>query len=229
MGFSKKAIFVLLGVLLLGSGLVMAIDRTTGVTATDYQRWNVTPDSGDVTEGGNITNADLTASTLTDKWAGYFGNVTGMLILRKNSDGWDLYNWTYAPGAGGEVCASTNTAFSFTGAQAATQANINTAWSFDSTDADDAVDTFNDGTCYDLVFAQGTVQNAIKATHMGYSDYETCGITDSDGGTNKNDFAFCTNMSQGKNYLNVSVGYELIVPTQEGTGTETYYFYVELA
>ncbi len=216
-----KKLLALFAVFLAVSGIAMAIDRTTGVTSADYARWTPTPGGSDVTEGGNITSANLTSSALTDKWAGYFGNVTGTLLLRKDGDTWDLYNWTYTPEGGGEVCTSTNPSFTFTGAVAATAANINTAWNFTSTDADDAVDTFNDGTCVDLAFSEGTVSSAIMATHMGSSNYYTCAITDIDGGTLKNDFAFCTHMTLGNNYLGEPVGYELLSPTPEGRTTST--------
>jgi len=236
MGFSKKAIFVLLGVLLLGSGLVMAIRGATVSGATDLTRWTAGTAGSDTTEGGNITSLNLDSNTLTDRWAGYFGNVTGYIYLTDASGAttnylfrWNTTNETIA----GEVCASTNDTYNFATATGLTSAgNIDSAWGF-SGGADLATATYNSGTCGSFTFdEQGvTISNAVKAQHHTPSTFYSCAINNT-AVAYKGDLAFCTpiqTISAGKNYLNQPANFELIVPANDTNGaTETYYFYAEI-
>ena len=59
-------------------------------------------------QGGNVTNVDITASLVTGKWAGFYGNITGSITL-ENSGGAAFYNWTDASPTG-EVFATRNSA-----------------------------------------------------------------------------------------------------------------------
>jgi len=235
MGFSKKAIFVLLGVLLLGSGLVMAIRGATVSDQTDLTRWTAVGTAGnDTTEGGNITSLNLDVNGLTDRWAGYFGNVTGTLYLTDNASGTTtyLYKWPSGNATGGEVCVSTNNTYNFATATGLTNAgNIDSAWGF-SGGADLATATYNDGTCTAFKFdEQGvTISNAVKADgDSGSSSFYSCAINNT-AVAYKGDLAFCTSINpSGTNYKGESADFELIVPTAEGdTATETYYFYAEI-
>jgi len=236
MGFSKKAIFVLLGVLLLGSGLVMAIRGATVSGATDLTRWTAGTAGSDTTEGGNITSLNLGANALTDRWAGYFGNVTGYIYLTDASGAttnylfrWNTTNETIA----GEVCASTNGTYNFATATGLTDASkIDAAWTF-SGGADLATATYT-GTCSDFTFDEQsvTISNAKKADgDSGSSTFYSCAINNT-AVAYKGDLAFCTsiqNITTGKNYLNQPANFELIVPANDTNGaTETYYFYAEL-
>lgn len=227
MGFNKT-LFVFLGLLLFGSGLVMAISNASVSDVTRLDRWGGDATAGNIaTEGGNITSANVAANTLTDRWAGFFGNVTGNIYLTDANGGTTnyLFKWT-ANSPTGYVCVSENTNFPFASGAATTATKINTAWSFGSA-TDNAINTFT-GSC-DITFNNPYVQitNTVKATHQTDSAFATCAIDN--GGTGENDFAFCVAINQsGKNYLNQSADYELIVPTSVGNEVETYYFYVEL-
>jgi len=240
MGFSKKAIFVLLGVLLLGSGLVMAMGGAGIESATDLPRWSASnniPTQNDTTEGGNITALLLNSSSgLTDKWAGYFGNVTSVVLyLTDNNGGSSAYLFVWAAGGnpgdwkGGHVCASEDASFGWSSVSTTTAAAIDTAWGFGSA-ADNAANTFTASAC-DLDFvADPDVTGTIRADgDSGSSTFSTCAVDD--GGSAEGDFAFCVDelesTTTGKNYLNKSANFEFIVPTTVGQ-TETYYFFVEV-
>ena len=181
------------------------------------------------TEGGNITLMNLTATTLTDRWAAYYGNISGSIILSTSTGNSNIYSWSYTLTNGGEVCMATASAQTFSGTANATPSVIDSAFGLGSVD-DNAANTMNLSNCT-LVLSTGTEQNTTCARHQGNSTFFTAVIVDSDN-TSEADFAFCTNISStGRYFGNSAAGnanYELMVPTTPGAGTETYYFYAEL-
>jgi hypothetical protein len=225
-----RYMMVLLGVMLLGTGISFAISGAVSVNKIGTTHWSGDTAANDVTEGGNITNLDINGTSLTDRWAAYYGLVTGDIALRDAADNY-VFKWTWAPTDGGDVCLTTGSAYNFAGAVAATTAGIDTAWSFTS-GADQAADTFV-GTCSDLNFSQGVVTTPIKITHLSPSTFMTCAIKTAAGAAKAN-FAFCTpiqdHVAVGKSYKNTAADYEVMVPTSDasGTATETYYFYMQL-
>jgi len=231
----RNLIFALLGFLLLGSGLVMAYPANASVSGSYNQiRWVPTATLGNVTtEGGNISEVNITAAEqLTDRWAGFYGDVTPSAIrLRASGDTNDLYNWTGTLAGGGEVCVSTGSNFDFSVIQEATENDITGLWSFGAV-ADNVTETYT-GTGCALVFTginSTDTDNADYIDHAGHSSFWTCAFKDLASPEVRGDLAFCTAINtSGVNYNNVSVDYELMVPTRTGVGiTETYYFYVEI-
>lgn len=55
---------------------------------------------------GNVTELNFNANTITNTWQGYFGNVTGTIVLG-NSNNQSLYNWNLSSPTG-EVYATRN-------------------------------------------------------------------------------------------------------------------------
>jgi len=223
-----RNLLALFGVLLFGAGLVMAISGANDLTVISRTHWAGNIAASDTTEGGNITALNINGTTLTDRWASYYGNVTGTIALTDGTN--KVFSWAWTPDSGGEVCLSTASAFNYVGALAATAAGVDTAWGFTS-GSDTAAKTFS-GTCSNLVFSQATVTSPIKITHIGSSTFTTCGIQTAVG-TAKANFGFCTpiqNSTAGKAYNNVASNYEVMVPTADTTptSTEQYYFYMEL-
>lgn len=200
-------------------------------TILTESRWGGTAAGGpDITEGGNISAADISGTVLTDRWAAYYGNLSGSIILGSDASN-VIFTWAWTPASGGEVCLSTNSNYDFTtGPTAAAAADIDNAaaWNF-GTAADNAANTFVNGTCSNLVFAQSTAAAPIRAAHESGSTFETCAIDDGTVGPTKGDFAFCTAIQNGGTAFDAStVDYEIMVPTAFGAAaTENYYFYVE--
>ncbi len=249
----KNKIQVILGIMIMAA-IVMAISNTESASTTEESRWTGagTPAS-DTTEGGNVTGINLATNDTTDKWAAYFGNVTARIVLTSSGSAANaVYNWTWSVGASanesvaGDVCASTGSAYAFATVQAAVKADIDTRWSFtDALDADQATDTFTDeqANCA-LTLATATVVNSTRVkTGPGagsWDPFRTCAYDD--GATAaETDFVFCSQLignmtspanasltTTPRNFRNESANFEIMVPTSEGSGTETYYFYVEL-
>jgi len=233
-----KRLFVLFAVFLAVSGMAMAI-RAAGADGDGgfLPRWEAaTSTVSNTTEGGNVSYLNLTGTSLTDRWAGFYGNISGATIYLTDDDSGTvnyLYSWAVSGGSEtGEVCISTDASFDFGASSALTSANdIDTAWSFGAV-ADNATNTFDDGPCPVFYFEeQGvTITGAVNATHESSSTFSTCAINDTAvaAGT---DLAFCAMINpSGTNYRGDTAGYELIAPTDASTptATTTYFFFIEV-
>lgn len=226
---NAKWIFALFGLLVLGS-VVFAIGGATAATQSYYDRWTATAGGATITvEGGNISDVNLTSSSLTDRWAAFFGNVSGSLVLRDATNtSARVYEWlNWDPANGGEVCTSTGSAYSFAAVTSATGAAVNSAFTLGNA-ADNATNTYTDAGACNLVFdGAPAVPTSAYADHADGS-FWTCAVYDGAGAAEA-DYAFCTNISSaGLNFKGQPAHYEVMVPTTPGVGTETYYFYAEL-
>ncbi|NYZ76902.1 hypothetical protein H0O02_01145, partial [Candidatus Micrarchaeota archaeon] len=160
--------------------------------STDLARWepNVTP-GNDTTEGGNITMLNLNGSSLTDRWAGYFGNISGDLLLTDYAGGSAsyLYSWSWNSSYGGVVCASTNSTLGRIDIAGAAGSDIDIAWGFGSV-ADNGAATFNGSNC-SLVFDSTPVSDANYADTGPAGGFRTCAYKMADNPA-KADMMFCT-------------------------------------
>ncbi len=225
-----KNMLAIIGILLVGAGIVMAISGASTTLVSDT-RWTGYAAGNDTTQGGNISALNIAATALTSKWASYYGNVSGTIVLGNGSN--NVYSWTWAQGTGGEVCVSTNNSFDFAAAVTATGANINTAWGFTANDADSGNNTYRSSNC-NLNFTQAAVTNTGNVSLQGSSNFNSCVIRSgviAAGTTGL--VAFCTTIqpsATGLNYLGVPANYEILVATNNTAGaTETYFFYAELS
>ncbi len=58
-------------------------------------------------QGGNITQVNIEAITITKSWQGYYGNITGNIVL-EDGDNNSFYSWGNASSLAGEVYATRN-------------------------------------------------------------------------------------------------------------------------
>jgi len=56
-------------------------------------------------QAGNVTQLTIFGEQQTDHWVGYFGNITGEIIL-DNADNWTMYEWAGITYPEGEVYAA---------------------------------------------------------------------------------------------------------------------------
>lgn len=209
-------------VLSLGAALVIAnqdAQSTTGTTAS----YSAPAANAVATEGGNVTENNVSSIASTGKWQGFYGNISGSLRL---GDGVDVfYDWTGITFLA--VYASPDNAVdwaSVTGLNGAGALNgKDTDYGFTNTDSDSITNTFSGATC-----SAGTeIATAASVTPFNSSasagDWEVC-IAE-DGGATVLDTVFGTNITSGDSYAGVPVDYQLMVPVN-ATG-QTYYFYLE--
>jgi len=222
-------------VLLLGS--VFAIEPADpDLTGSVQDRYNfsVTSDNNVTTEGGNVTNVTVSTNASTERWVGFYGNVSGNLLLKKGDLGAALYTWTWTPAGVGEVCVSTDPAFGWaTLANLASVVGIDTAWNPTVPAAvDNATGTLNES-CNLNINPIGAVTGLGQQTanNAGTYNWETCAVADTGAPAAKNDYAFCVNISLGNTPApsNQTAMYQVIAPANAtATALETYFFYVEL-
>lgn len=219
----KKATTILS--LLIIAGMCFAIRPADGWTVGATGKYTQSVQANVTTEGGNVTNLNLSSNISTEKWAGYWGNLSGNIFL---SPGVSMfYTWAWDSGSGGEVCAVTaSSGFDWSNAQTIAAATVDTIWAFTGADTDSAANTLADSCS---VTVAGTSIAGSVGTSTGTGGFQTCAVGDGDD-TAKSDVAFCVNITQGGSLFNGQSGdYELLTATNETSGaTETHYFWMEL-
>ncbi len=211
--------------LLFAVGLVFAIQPAEGWNVGAIGKYTQTGQANVTTEGGNVTNLNLSSNISTEKWAGYWGNVSGGIVLSPGAS--MFYTWAWNPSDGGEVCAvAAPSGFAWSTLQAIAGSVIDGAWGFDPLETDSGQNTFTSLCNVDIA---GQTVIGSDGTTTGGGTFETCLIGDG-GGIAKNHVAFCVNITQAGNLFNGLTGdYELMAATNETAGTtEMHYFWLEL-
>ncbi len=94
---------------------------------------------------GNITELTISGSSITQSWQGYFGNVTGTIMLADNGDN-VMYNWSLASPQG-EIYATNASSVTWDDIQCYDESNNMTEFEqmfgIASGDADGLNETFN--------------------------------------------------------------------------------------
>ncbi len=211
--------------LLLLAGLAFAIQPAESWQVGPQGKYTQVGAANVVTEGGNVTELNLSSNISTEKWAGYWGNVTGQIVLAPNNVDM-FYTWAWTSADGGEVCAvAAASGFDWSTIQAATGADIDSVWLFDVLDIDSGTNTFAAGCNVDIA---GTPVNTEQAVTGG--GLETCVVADNAAPAAKDELAFCVNITAGTTLFNTLTGdYELLTAADEVAGAvETHYFWLEL-
>lgn len=98
-------------------------------------------------EAGNVTELTITGTSVTKSWQGYYGNVTGTIIL-EDAQGNRFYDWSAAEPQG-EIFASVNETITWTTVECAPidentyRTGWNTYYGILDTDYDDINKTYN--------------------------------------------------------------------------------------
>jgi len=219
-----RSILAILGVLVFGSGVVLAISGASIVgSEVERGRWSGITAEFVTTEGGNISGVDINGTTLTDRWASYYGNVSGDIILTDSVGTSRVYTWTWTPADGGEVCVSDASAFNWTAVVAGLGSSIDTAMGWGS-GADTGTITYT-GAGGSITFnGVAPITTADSVTLTGSSTFDDVVVTDT------TELAYCTDIDDaGTNYAGEDADYEIMVPTPDDVGdTVDYYFFAEL-
>ena len=213
---------------LLCGGLLFAIQPAESWTAGTQGKFLAAGQANVTTEGGNVTPLDLSSNISTEKWAGYWGNVTGEIVLAPGLGAPLFYSWTWDSGDGGEVCAvAAASGFDWSGLQGTSAAAIDGIWNFGAA-TDNATETFNETCSIEIAgFSIPTTDGSFTGQRV---DFMTCVLADQASPADKSDLAFCVDITQDGGLFNTFTGdYELLAPANETAGaTETHYFWLEL-
>jgi len=97
-------------------------------------------------QAGNVTELNISGTSITQSWAGFYGDVTGTIVL-EDANGNKFYDWT-AANPQGEVYAARVSSITWSNVRCANSteiANENTALNMGSS-ADNITNTFNSNT-----------------------------------------------------------------------------------
>ena len=237
MDVNYKLVVALVFVLFL-NGIVSAVVPFGASNVTSISNSSSTPDLpvGVPAVAGNVTELNIQGFSVTQTWQGYFGNITGTIMLADSSDN-VMYNWSVADPEG-EIYASRQNSVDWPNVQCFNWTENGTWLESDFNIPSDSVDgvdeTFNQ---YDhpLVYTNNILinENSCMSTN----------IYDSGGAQNNyydevllwdgNDIIF-TSLIEKENILGFDGrdhDFQMLV-LDDGHGvdvdTTTYYFYLEL-
>ena len=229
---TKIGIFALF--IILATGFVVAqpigVDNITAETSSRYNDTS-TPVAIEA-QAGNVTELSIVGLSVTRNWQGFYGNITGSIILA-DSAGNNFYDWNVSTPTG-QVYASRNNSVSWTSVGCALPADITAEELFlghDDTAPDSVTNTFaaSDHPSF-LVGGTSITEDACPSTQA----------YDSTGGQNNAFYQVLLNAGGDLIYTTVIEDttpsgfneqpwhFQLLVG-EPGTGSTTsYYFYLEL-
>lgn len=214
------------------------------ISEIQSQRWSTYGPQTAVAEAGNVTELVANATTITRTWQGYYGNITGRIVLG-NLVNQTLYDWSLA-NPQGEIYAVRNATIpTWTAVACANQAQLQDEDLQIGVQADVDEDAVNRTFQFNFThptFYVGSVQiNADDCAGVGLFDntaVESPNFKEvllADGTAN---YIYTAILSNTINPAANSVGFDggiydfqmMVGDDGHGTNTEvsTYYFYLEL-
>ncbi|MEA2036795.1 MAG: hypothetical protein U9O94_04765 [Nanoarchaeota archaeon] len=109
----RKIEVIWLITILLSIAVVCAVSEPYGPTSVDEESSTrrTTFGSGSQTvnaQAGNITQLTITSASVTRRWQGYYGNITGSITL-DDANNWTMFSWAGIANPKGEVYAANET------------------------------------------------------------------------------------------------------------------------
>jgi hypothetical protein len=239
----KKYTGIILAAIIVSAVFAMAmpaIVRALPQGATDdagpTSTKSLTSAGSNISKGGYVTEINFSTEQRTAKWQGYYGNVTGSIVL-EDGDDHEMFNWTWYASKGGEVIATTNDSIPPWESLAATAIDgsdmdtIGSLWGWESTQSDDARHTFEDHDTSVVIagISIGTTNGTDSLGAGNAGDFKEVVLTD--GATAiKKDFLFVAIINDDAiAFDGTAKDFEMLVPVGDTpASTEQYYFYVEL-
>jgi len=226
-------VMVLLVLTLVFAAMVVA--QPTGVTYDRgaSERGTATGATTQQAQAGNVTQLNINATSITQVWQGFYGNVSGEIMLADSSNN-RFYDWTLTT-ITGEVYASRATISDWTGINCTNTSTISaeeTTLNIGVTDSDGINETFGAGSTHPG-FSVGTGVTITGGTCPETRPYNSTGtasefynvLLTSSG----NNIVYTSVLVDSSNAFDgTTVDFEILVPTDKTTGLATYYFYAEL-
>ncbi|MFH1174195.1 MAG: hypothetical protein V1725_03625 [archaeon] len=229
------AILAIAGVLLAGIVAADPVNPTT-VTSGTSSRGNVDGTSQNASaQAGNVTRLDISAYQLTKSWQGYFGNLTGDLLLSDGSNN-RLYNWSLTSPSG-EVYASRNSSITWATVNCSNSTQVTleeTALGHSASDGDSVTNTFGSTSHPWFLLGSNNITGCKSVTLNNASGEQTSMFWNVLLSDNADSTVYTTILENGASGFNAeAVDFELIVG-EDGHGDAAssvtpYYFWVELS
>jgi len=230
---------IMLGALLLAEAAMAAPTSPLSATPGPSSRRDLStlPAAQVDALAGNVTQLSIDALAITNSWQGYYGNVTGAIVLDDGNNN-TFYNWSLTS-VKGEVYAARVASPTWTTINCTAAANVSTeetALGQAATDADSVSNTFSQSTTHPG-FSVGNVAitadscyatNAFDNTGAQNTKFYQVLLSDNSGAGN---IVYTALMNGSQTGFNGDAwDFELLVG-EDGHGNSAvtpYYFFVEL-
>ena len=232
----KKLVITMLVLAVLTLAIVMADPDPLGATLTPGQSSRGTDTDASSNpqnaQAGNVTQLNINQSRITQIWQGYYGNVSGQIVL-ENSGGDTFYDWSLAA-ITGEVYASRNLVPDWS----TINCTNSTHWEAEeselnivSADTDGINETYDTATHPTFQVGTKTIPTDYCQATRPYNSAGAAGawynVLMNSNSTNT---VYVVVLAEDQSAFDGSTAdFELLVPTDKSSGLATYYFYVELA
>ncbi len=220
----------ILGALLMAS---IAAAAPVGASITSGTASSLTPATAQSVNanGGNVQEVNVTGYTITDKWAGFFGQVSGNVELG-DSAGHIFYKWTVNDPTGSIVYAAVNDSNVDWTNISALYGNDAILPSFLTTGADSFNNTFTQQAA-SLTVGTTTISNVNYTTTWDNSTgtpgqgtvFKTYALKD---GTNKDMIFAAEAVNNTAGFNGNAVDYQVLVGLTSQTSSVPVYFYLQL-
>ena len=187
---------------------------------------------------GNVTEINFVANTITNTWQGYYGNITGTIVLG-NANNQSMYNWNLSSPSGQVYATRTSSVPAWASVFCANQVNVtaeDTALGVNvSVDQDSVNKTFINTTAFSAFYVGSKninstqncrAVNLFNGTAAPSSNFQEVLLND---GTSMIYTALITNDANG--FDNRTHDFQMLVGENGHNGDVTatpYYFYLEL-
>lgn len=236
------AVLAMVASLVLAAGTAAAQDNTPSEAEVDNQlildEFEATTSSTADLDGGNVTEANLSAQQSTDQWAGVYGSADGSLVLGNGTNGALLYEWD----ASADYVFASNGSVEWTNVTDSNASNVDNY--FGLTGSDTAVNTFTapgttsislNGNSYEgdtaLTYNSTDGDDDVQGATDG--SWSTITLEDNSSATGEPDLpVFAGIVGEGEDAFNGEpADYQLLLPAEDGgnSATTQYNMYLELS
>ena len=227
---NKKSLLLVAFIIMLGASALAAFAEPQGalVTLGVEERGNLSQNPGNATAaGGNITNVNLTATTITEAWHGFYGHIDGNITL-EDSAGFRMYAWAFGA-TGGEVFASRSNAVTWGTIVAENDCNTDQALTGTGSDRTNLTFTASSNTAFTVGTANIAANSACATNTYVNSTAQAATFEEVilDDTANIVYTGLLENNAQG--FDNGNYDFQIIVPDNRTSVVETYFFYAELS
>ncbi len=208
----------------------------TGLTVGTSSRRNLTTSNTTSVDAlaGNVTRLDINGLSITTSWQGYYGNISGNVILA-DAQNYSMYEWGNGTSISGEVYASRNDTIDWANIQCANSTIIAAEESYlgqSSGDSDSVTNTFN-STSHPSFFVGTTNLTGCPSTNAWTSGAQNASNWHQILLADPNDkVVYTTIIDHGATGFDGEThDFQLLVGENGKNGdtsTTTYYFYTEL-
>jgi len=201
------------------SGVSAAVNNATVTAGSESSYSPSTPAGNTSAQAGGTIEVNLSVDMSTQKWAGFYGQITGTIKLADASSN-TFKDWTVSNVAGAKVYSSNTTTIDWANLAAATNADM-PAWL--TSGSDSWANTFNNNETQTFNGQNINANYTLTYNSTGTGVFKTYSLKDS----SSNLIWAALAVDNGNGYNNQQVDYQLLVPVN-GASATTYYFYLEL-